>query len=116
MLQKRSIPMAIVLTIVTCGIYGIIWFLDLTNDAAKLNNDSEFSGGKAFIFTLLTCGIYGVYWNYKMGQEIYQAKQKRNMNASDNSILYLVLGLLNLGIVNYCLMQNEINEMIEAGA
>ena len=50
-----------------------------------------------------------------MGQELYQAAQKRNINSSDNSILYLILSLVGLGIVNYCLMQDEINKMIDAG-
>ena len=115
MLKKRDLVTTIILSFVTCGIYGIIWFIGLTDDAAKLNNDPEFTGGKAFLFSLLTCGIYSIYWNYKMGQELYQAKQKRNMNASDNSVLYLILSLVGLGIVNYCLMQDEINKMIDAG-
>ena len=50
-----------------------------------------------------------------MGQELYQAAHKRNINSSDNSILYLILSLVGLGIVSYCLMQDEINKMIVAG-
>ena len=77
MIKKKELVTTIILSVVTCGIYGIIWFIDLTNDAAKLNSDSEFSSGKAFLFTIITCGIYGIYWNYKMGRKLYQAKQKK---------------------------------------
>ena len=115
MLKKRDLVTTIILSFVTCGIYGIVWFIGLTDDASKLNNNPDFTGGKAFLFSLLTCGIYSIYWNYKMGQELYQAAQKRNINSSDNSILYLILSLVGLGIVSYCLMQDEINKMIDAG-
>ena len=46
-----------------------------------------------------------------MGKELYNARISRNMNGSDNSLLYLIVGLLGLGIVNYCIMQNDINEL-----
>lgn len=115
-MRQRNIVVCVILSIVTCGIYGIVWFINLTNDAARLNDDYNFSGGTAFLFTLITCGIYGIYWNYKMGKELYEANIKKNKQASDNSILYLILSLLGLGIVNYCLMQNDINEVLSNGS
>lgn len=110
MLKEKNIAVAVILSLVTCGIYGIIWYINLTDDAAYINEDRSFSGGKAFLFTLITCGIYGIYWNYKMGKTLYEGKTKRGLQASDNSVLYLVLGLFGLGIVNWCLMQNDINQ------
>lgn len=113
-MRERNIVTCIILSLVTCGIYGIVWFINLTDDAAKANNNPNFSGGTAFLLTLVTCGIYSIYWNYKMGKEIYNAKISKGMSASDQSILYLILSLFGLGIVNYCLMQNELNEMAKA--
>lgn len=110
-MREKNIVTCILLTIVTCGIYGIIWFVEMTDDVARANNDSELSGGKAFLFTIITCGIYTHYWNYKMGKEMHEAKQKRNIQADDQSILYLVLGIFGLGIVNYCLIQSDLNDM-----
>lgn len=111
MIKERNIITQILLTIVTCGIYGVYWFITLTDDAAKANNDPEFTGVKAFLFTLITCGIYGIYWNYKIGKEIFEANQKHGINASDNSVLYLILSIFGLSIVTYCLAQNELNTM-----
>ena len=83
----------------------------MTDDAAYVNDDHEFSGGKAFLFTLITCGIYSFYWHYKMGKELYEAKIKKGMPASDNAVLYIVLAVLGLGIVNYCLIQSDLNDL-----
>ena len=110
-LKERNIGVAIILTLVTCGIYGIYWFIAITDDARLASGDTQApSGGIAFLLTLVTCGIYGIYWAYKMGKTIMMAKQKANLPAEDNSVLYLILQFVGLGIINYALMQNELNQ------
>ena len=71
------------------------------------------SGGLAFVLTLLTCGIFGIYWHYTLGKKLYEAGQKHNKMIADNSILYLILCLFGFGIINYCLIQNDINKFAE---
>ncbi len=113
-MTKRNIGLAIVLSIITCGIYGIYWFVTLTNDANNASGHSQdgTSGGVAFLLTLVTCGIYGYYWAYKMGEKVNEAKAMRNMPADSNtSIIYLILQIFGLGIVTYALAQNELNKM-----
>ena len=116
MIKEKNIVLNVVLSLVTCGIYGIVWFITITDDVSIVNDDKELSGGKAFLFTIITCGIYSIYWSYKMGKEMYEARTKRDMHASDNSVLYLVLAIFGLGIVNYCLIQNDLNEIAQAEA
>lgn len=109
-MRERNIATSIILTLVTCGIYGIYWFVVLTDDIRLASGDeSAPSGGIAFLLTIVTCGIYGIYWAYRMGKALVLAKQKNNLNAEDNSVLYLILQVLGLGIINYALMQNELN-------
>lgn len=115
MIEKRNIGLAIIFSILTCGIYSIYWFIKLTDEASYLSGDESLSGGKAFLLTIVTCGIYFFFWNYKMGKALYQAQEQEGMLPQDNSILYLVLAVFQLGIVSYCIMQSEINNMIEYG-
>lgn len=113
-MRTRSIPVCIILTLVTCGIYGIYWFIMLTEDANALSGRQSPSGGVAFLLTLVTCGIYGIYWAYQMGETLYAAAQQRNVyGASNNNILYLILQIV-FSWVGWCLMQNEINKLIVA--
>ncbi len=110
MKQERNIVLGIILSIVTCGIYGIYWFIVLSDDVKEYSGDQEMmSGGIAFLLTLVTCGIFGVYWFYKLGKAMMVAQTNNNLPANDNSILYLFLELFGLGIVNYCLIQNDLN-------
>ena len=107
----RNIALAIVLSIITCGIYGIYWFVVMTNEANQLSGrTNETSGGLAFLLTLITCGIYGWYWAYKMGEKTDIIKGGSASGSS--SALFLVLQILGLGIVNYALAQDAINNAV----
>ncbi len=114
MIQKRSIVVAILLSFVTCGIYGIYWFIKLNDEANTASGTFGTSGGMAFLFTLITCGIYGYYWAFKQGEKIDLAKKNRGMDSGNSNIIYLILFLFGLGIIAYALMQNELNQMANA--
>lgn len=110
-IQKRDLVKAIVLSIVTCGIYGIIWFIGLTNDMNRASGRvNDTNGVTAFLLTFVTCGIYSIYWAYKLGE-------KRDIVAGDNngssSVLYLILALFGFGIVAYALAQDTLNKAID---
>lgn len=113
-IMKRNIVVAILLSIVTCGIYGIIWMIKLNDELNALaNKQGATSGGMVFLLTLVTCGIYGWFWYYKMGENVDTIKANKGEASSNSPIIYLVLGLFGLGIVNYCLMQDTINKTVE---
>jgi cytochrome bd-type quinol oxidase subunit 2 len=110
-MQRREIALCIFFTIITCGLYGIYWFICLTDDANRASGDFAPTGGTAFIFSLITCGIYGIYWAYKMGEKINRAKQLYGMPFEPSlGILYLVLSIFGLNIIAWALMQNELNK------
>ena len=111
MIKERNIVVCVLLSIITCGIYGIYWYITLTDDVSKANEDPNFTGVKSFLLTLVTCGIYGIYWNYKVGKEMYEANQKKGIITSDNSVMYLILSLVGFSIVTFCIVQNELNAL-----
>lgn len=113
-LPQRNIAVSILLTLVTCGIYGIYWFIVLNNDAKTASKDETLaSGGVAFLLTLVTCGIYGIYWAYLMGKAVETARKNAGLEATDNSVLYLVLQIFGFAIINYALIQNELNTIAQ---
>lgn len=110
---KRDIVVAVILSFVTCGIYGIYWFITMTDDSNTLATDNKTSGAMAFLYSLITCGIYGIYWNYMMGKKMYEAGLKYGKNIDNNSIIYLILSIFGLQLVNYCLIQNDLNKFAD---
>lgn len=113
MVAKKNIVTCIILTIITCGIYGIVWFINLTDDIGYLSEDANLNGAKSFLFTIITCGIYGFFWAYNIGKALQKAQEKRNLPATDNSAIFLILQFIGLSIVTYCIAQNDINNMVE---
>lgn len=112
-ITNRNIVVALLLTFVTCGIYGIFWFISMTDESNSLSDEKYTSGGTAFLYSLITCGIYTFYWNYKMGQKMANIGKKYNKQIADNSVLYLVLSLFGLGLINYCLIQSDLNSLAD---
>ncbi len=114
---KRDLVMAIVLSLVTCGIYGIYWFICLVNDLnAASGETSDQNGVTVWLLTLVTCGIYGIFWMYKAGNKMNTAKAMRGMATDPNAgIIYLILMFFGLGIVSYALIQNDLNKMADLG-
>lgn len=109
---ERNIAVAVILSLVTCGIYMIYWFVVLTNDVKTYSEDQDLpSGGICVLLTIITCGIYGVYWAYKIGELMKNAQEKNGLAIKDNSILYLVLELIGLGIIVTALVQSDLNEI-----
>ncbi|MCR5503587.1 MAG: DUF4234 domain-containing protein [Lachnospiraceae bacterium] len=109
-IMPRNIAVAIILSIVTCGIYGIYWFIVLTNEANQLSgHPDDTSGGIAFLLTLVTCGIYGWFWAAKMGEKTDIIKGNP---AGSSNVLFILLQIFGLGIVNYALAQDAINKAV----
>lgn len=107
MKQPRSVGLCIVLSIVTCGIYGIYWFYHVHEDVQTVcGRPMSVSGGMVILLTIITCNIYGIYWSYKMGQFLDAAKGNPNGNSG---VLYLVLSIFGFNIVAWALMQSELN-------
>ena len=112
-MQKRSILMCVILSIVTCGIYSLYWFVMLTEDTNRLSGRQSPSGITALLLTIVTCGIYGLYWAYQIGEALYSARMQRGYMGSNNNVLYLVLQLVCY-VAGCAVMQNEINQIIDA--
>ena len=110
MIQKRDVAVAIILSIVTCGLYGIYWFIVMTDDVKVVSDDNAMpSGGISLLLTIVTCGIYGIYWAYKMGELMKIAQEKNGLPAKDNAVLYLILELFGFGIIVSALVQSDLN-------
>ncbi len=109
-IERRSIALCIVLSIVTCGIYGLYWMYKITEDANTLNSETyNTSGTMVIVLNLVTCGIYGFYWAYMIGKKLALIDKTGNKDTSTQGILYCILYFL-VGIISYAIMQAELNK------
>ncbi len=103
--MNKNIVTCVLLTIVTCGLYGIYWWYTIHEEAMKVNpQEITQSFAISYLLSIVTCGIYMFYWQYKLGRAFMPIN-----GGKDNSILFLVLSLFGLQIVNLVIMQEDIN-------
>ncbi|TCK90557.1 uncharacterized protein DUF4234 [Natranaerovirga hydrolytica] len=111
-MEKRSIGVAILLSLVTCGIYSMYWMYALSKDLIEYNGEVGESAGTELLLSIITCGLYFIYWCYKMGQRIYDAEVKSNVaHPNDDSVMYLILGIFGFGIIAMAIMQSKTNAL-----
>ena len=110
-IKEKNIILCVILSLITCGIYGIIWFVSMTDDMKKASGDESLSGGMALVLTLVTCGIYGFFWAWNMGKANKLAKARHNMpNTGSDEVVYLLLYIFGFSWIVYILVQLDLNK------
>lgn len=96
----RSLLAYVLLTLITCGIYGYYFIYKLAKDInVACADDGERTPGLAtyIIFSFLTCGFYDLYWEYKIANRIADNGPKYDISFSENGssvLLWRIFGSL----------------------
>ena len=128
----RSLLTYVVLTILTCGIYGY-WFV--YSVARDLNvmcaDDGEHTGGLAayIILSIVTCGIYNLWWLYKIGNRLQRNAPRYGLQFQENGtsvLMWYIFGsllcfigsfiALNIVIKNTNRLASAYNASLSGGA
>ena len=107
--EKRSPALVIVLSLVTCGIYFYYWSYCVSKETRDFLGDESINPGMEVLLSIVTCGIYTFYWYYKYGKCQVEMCRRAGIMETDNSILYLILSILGLGIVAMAILQSQQN-------
>jgi hypothetical protein len=113
-LQQKNIALYVVLSIVTCGIFGLYWYYTIATDIYNTNNNISTTPIVTLLLNIVTGSIYGVYVYYKWGQALKETCDEKGIPGEDRAVLYLVLSIFGLGIINMALIQSDINQMATA--
>ncbi len=109
--RKRDIAVSIILTIVTCGIYDLVWDYQIGQDIREHTQHWEINPGLDIFFMIITCNIYYFFWLYKMAQ-LLQDQERECFPDQPPSIspgLLVVLALIGATVVSDAVFQHEMN-------
>ena len=108
-----SIPLYLLLTIVTFFLFNFYWNYRQMEACNELLDRDEFSFATWLVLVILTCGIYHLFYQYKMGAAINEIQLDRGVPVTDGlPVLSVVAALLGVGIVADCIHQHEINRIV----
>jgi apolipoprotein N-acyltransferase len=114
-MQPRNIVLNVILTVVTCGIFGIVWWFQLGGDIQALRGDDKPPTLRDFVLCLVTCGIWGYFVAYQWPIWLQEPLRKRGRHVDPNlPVLCLVLAFFGLHIVTLVLMQQAANDAMTA--
>ncbi|BED92843.1 MAG: DUF4234 domain-containing protein [Candidatus Paraimprobicoccus trichonymphae] len=105
-MKKKSVTQCIILSLITCGIYGMFWYVELVDTLNTLTKTKNMSGISTLLLTWITCGTYGIYWAYQAGKAIDELKSNDGLSYG---FIYAILYVFTGGIVPYAIIQNELN-------
>lgn len=106
----RSLAAYILLSLVTCGIYGLYFFYRLAKDVNTMcEGDGETTPGLAafILLTYVTCGFYAFYWYYKIGNRLSANASRYGLAFQENGttvLMWCIVGYITCGIGNYVAM------------
>lgn len=105
-IKNRNIVVAVLLSFVTCGIYGIFWCWNMYKDASKVIGEEK-------ILTFILMLFLPFIGFYLLEKDFAAACASKGIEHKDNSVIYLILPFLSLAIVDYCLVQNDLNKLAD---
>ena len=114
-IKNRNIAVCIILTIVTCGIYGLYWdYMIIQESDYVTGNTSPMHPLLVILLGCVTCGIYWMVWFYQCGKRFDDLAAREGRAGGNNGILYLLLAIFELSFIDICLIQNELNQRATA--
>ncbi|MBO5837183.1 MAG: DUF4234 domain-containing protein [Oscillospiraceae bacterium] len=108
-IKQRNIVTCILLTLITCGIYGIYWMIMLAKESVSVKDPAD--SGVLEIVLMLFLPFLGIFLCEK---KLAEGCADKGIAHTDNSVLYLILGLVGLGIVGICMLQSDLNKLATA--
>lgn len=110
MLKKRSVPAIVILTIVTCGIYGLYWSWCAIKELHEAGKSSNMAPLAQFLLFFVYVG--GIIFGINANENLNAIRRAKGVPEKDNKVLYIVLYIF-LPIVAMALIQKEMNELAE---
>ena len=107
-MTKRSVATVIILSIITCGIYGWYWLYKTANELQRSRGVSKIQPIVSLLLSIFVGSVGFALFGYDAAECIDKMNGDRGI-ASDNKIVYILLGVF-IPIVLIGIVQNEINK------
>lgn len=112
-MTERSPATVVILGIVTCGVYLLIWGYQTTDELRRATGDESLKPGLDLLLTFVTCGVWWIYTDYRNAKKAYELSNRMGLRRSDQSTMVLVLDFVAM-LITPAILQTEYNEIAKA--
>ena len=100
----------LLLSLVTCGIYQIIWFIKISGEISAYLGREEPVWWKVYGLGVVTCGIYLIYWLFaRLGPLVQEVQARAGIPSPQNQGLMFLIPYYNVIVI-----QEELNKAWQA--
>ncbi len=107
-ISSQSILVSILLTLLTCGLYSVLWQYSLMKNVRILQGGGGNCIGEMLLYYFVP--FYALYWWYSRGHIVRRDSLDYGRRAASGSYLVL-LWIFTLGIVPMAIMQHDFNKL-----
>ena len=111
--ETRNPLLVLVLSIVTCGIYQIVWYFMVSEEINRAAGEKKVDPVIYFLLGLLCFPLIFVGW-YKMDETIYELNNGAGLPANRNFVAWLLLCIIGVGpLFMIYQVQDQLNKLWE---
>ena len=109
--EQREPVTVLLLSLVTCGIYGIYVLYQMSMEFRNALNREDINPQTDLILTIVTCGIWGIYLVYRNAKLTLEMQQRVGLPENDISTVAIILSVVGLYVVALFMLQGEMNKV-----
>lgn len=115
-ITERNSAVVVLLSMVTCGVYYLLWLYWTDSELKEALADDEIKPGQDVLLTLVTCFLWSIYVEYRNAQKVHRALTSRDPHAKNQSEMVLIMNVAALFVgatwlVATYILQEEFNKL-----
>ncbi len=108
LLEEKSIALCIILSLVTFGIYYIVWLFGIIKKIKLLAGEEPNAAGELLLNLFVP--FYMFFWMYTRSKKLSEAGANCGIPLADRSVVNLILMIFGFGVVSVAFIQADLNK------
>jgi hypothetical protein len=102
----KSVPVCVLLTFVTCGLYNLYWQHLQMQSVNEMLNEDKYRFLPWLLLTLVTCGIWHIYHEYRLSEDIAKVMGREKKT---DGLIAVLLSVFGFSFIVDAIQQSHIN-------
>ncbi|MGM0556342.1 MAG: DUF4234 domain-containing protein [Myxococcota bacterium] len=94
--EVRNPITVLLLTFVSCGLYGIYWFFQIVEDINGALGEERFNPFKELVLSVVTCGAWGLWLQWRLSETAVELQRSRGIQPKLEPWMLFLTGLVGL--------------------
>lgn len=94
--EVRDPIMVLILSLVTCGIYNIIWIFKTGEEINQASGFEQFNMVKELLLTFVTCGLWGLWFQWRFAEAVVNVQRNWGVKPQMEAPILFLMAFVSL--------------------